>query len=113
MSVDNSAFGRREGDAFPIEAPLRPIRPPEQDRQMLPRPRGSSSGLAAGLVSDIGQKDDRSSAIQVSIALPIHIREPIGLLLGSLLVKDLSTCIFTCRAGAPFLPSMLVSKKDV
>lgn len=43
--------------------------------------------------------------------MPIQIRKPIVLLLGSLLVKDLSTCISTCKAGLPFLPSMLVSKK--
>ena len=111
MSIDDSAFGRRESDAFPITAPLKPIRPNDQDCQMMPRPRGSSSRSGDGLVTGMGQEDDRSSAKQVSTALPIHIRKPIGLLLGSLLVKDLSTCISTCRAGAPFLPSMLVSRK--
>jgi len=30
----------------------------------------------------------------------------------ALLVKDLSTCISTCKAGVPFLPSMLVSEKN-
>jgi len=109
MSVDNSAFGRRESDAFPATAPLRPIRPPEQDRQILPRPRNSSSGLDAGFASEIGHDDDPSSARQVSRALPTRIRKPIGLLLSSLLVKDLSACASTCKGGVPFLLSTMVS----
>ena len=110
MSLDGSAFGR-QSDVFPVTAPLRPIRFTERDLQMLPRPRGSRSESDAGLTPDIAQEHDRSSTRQVSIALPIHIRKPIGLLLGSLLVKDLSTCISTWKAAVPFLPSMLVSKQ--
>ena len=110
MSIEGSAFGR-QSDVFPVTAPLRPIRPTDRDRNMLPQPRSSSSGFDASLVSSTGQGNDRSSARQVSVALPIHIRKPIGLLLGSLLVKDLSTCTSTWKAGLPFLPSILVSWK--
>jgi hypothetical protein len=110
MSVDASSFGRKR-DVFPVTAPLRPIRPNERDRQMLPRAASSSSGSDAGLISDMGQGDDRSSTRQVSIGLPLHIRKPIKLLLGSLSIKDLSTCILTHKASVTFLPSMLVSRK--
>jgi len=110
MSVEGSAFGRKS-HVFPITTPLRPIRPTGQDRHTLPQAADSSSGSDAGSASDMGQGDDRSSARQVSIALPIHVRRPIGLLLSSLLAKDLSTCISTHKAGVPFLPSMPVSPK--
>jgi hypothetical protein len=78
---------------------------------MLPQAANSRSASDGGLISDMSQGDDRSSARQVSVALPIQIRRPIVLLLGSLLVKDLSTCISTCKAGVPFLPSFSVSEK--
>ena len=110
MSVEGSAFGRKS-DAYPVTAPLRPIRPAEQDRQMPPRSAYSRSGSDVGLVSGAGQGDQRSASRQVSVALPVHNRRPIGLLLGSLLGKDLSTCISTHKAGVPFLPSFSVSEK--
>jgi hypothetical protein len=110
MSVEGSAFGRKS-DAYPVTAPLRPIRPAEQDRQMPPRSAYSRSGSDVGLVSEVGQGDYRSSSRQVSVALPVHSRRPIGLLLGSLLGKDLSTCISTQKAGVPFLPSFSMSEK--
>jgi hypothetical protein len=80
---------------------------------MLPRLASSSSGSGSvtGLVPDVSQGADRSSSRQVSVALPVHNRRPIGLLLGSLLGKDLSTCISTHKAGVPFLPSFSVSEK--
>jgi len=110
MSVEGSAFGRKS-DAFPVTAPLRPIRPAEQDRQMPPRSANSMSGSDVGLVPEAGQRDYQSSSRQVSVALPVHNRRPIGLLLGSLLGKDLSNCISTHKASVPFLPSFSVSEK--
>jgi hypothetical protein len=110
MSVEGSAFGGKS-DAYPITAPLRPIRPIEQARQMLPQAANSRSASDVGLVSEAGQGDYRSSSRQVSVALPVHNRRPIGLLLGSLLGKDLSIIISTHKAGVPFLPSFSVSEK--
>jgi hypothetical protein len=108
MSVDRSAFGRKS-HVFPVTAPLRPIKPTGQDRQI--SPRLLPSGSAIGLNLHIGQGDDRSSTRQVSVALPAYHGRPIGLLLGLPSVKDLSTCISTRKAGVPVLSSISVSKK--
>jgi hypothetical protein len=110
MSVEGSACARKS-NVFPVTAPLRPIRPAEQDRQMPPRPANSRSGSDVGLVSEVGQGDYRSSTGQVSVALPVGNRRPIGLFLGSLLGKDISTCISIHKADVPFLPSFSVSEK--
>jgi hypothetical protein len=110
MSVEGSAFARKS-NVFPVTAPLRPIRPAEQDHEMPPRPASSSSGSDTNLRPDVSQGDDRSSTRQVSIVLPIQRRKPLGSLLSSLLGKDLSTGISIHKAGVPSLPSISVSEK--
>jgi hypothetical protein len=64
MSIDGSAFGRKS-DVFPVTAPLRPIRPNQQDRQN----RHQFSSSDTGSHPDSIRGNQKSSLGQVSVTL--------------------------------------------